>query len=184
MPHLKILNASRGNIHRFEGLKRRLYNCNASIYFNQQCLKKQIIPIYAKIKIPNTSPAHKYTQHKIPFPRIRDEIKYLHSKKQQLNLQIYNLHLLLADTWDKAWPYIQHVIEGNLQEEMKTRYKKLDRKLINLTQAQTITPKQNHTFYPRVVNNTDITFTDHEISLRKKGPNTTCTPNSKTGYKT
>ena len=128
------------------------------------------VPTYAKIKIPNTSPAYKYTQRKIPFLRIRDEIKYLHSKKQQLNAQIYNLHLILADTWDKAWPYIQHVIEDDLQEEMKTRYRKLDRKLNNLTQTQTITPKQNHTFYPRVVNNTDITFTDHELSLLQKGP--------------
>jgi len=55
----------------------------------------------------------------------------------------------LADTWDKAWPYIQQVIEGNLQKEMQTRYKKLDEKINNLIQAQTITPKQNHTFYPQ-----------------------------------
>jgi hypothetical protein len=103
---------------------------------------------YAKIKIPNTSPTHKYTQCKIPFLRIRGEIKYVHSKKQQLNLQIYNLHLLLADTWDNAWSYIQQVIEGNLHKEMQTKYKKLDEKQNKLIQAQTITPKQNHTFYP------------------------------------
>jgi hypothetical protein len=42
----------------------RLYNCNANIYFNKQCLK-QLTPTYAKIKVPNTSPAQKYTQYKI-----------------------------------------------------------------------------------------------------------------------
>jgi len=52
-------------------LKKRLYNCNASIYFNTQCLKKQLTPNYANIKIPNTSPAHKHTQHKIPAIRTR-----------------------------------------------------------------------------------------------------------------
>jgi len=36
--------------------------------------------VYAKIKVPNTSPAHKYTQHKIPNIRIKDEIKYLHNE--------------------------------------------------------------------------------------------------------
>jgi len=29
------VNASRGPIHEYEYLKRKLYNCNATIYFNQ-----------------------------------------------------------------------------------------------------------------------------------------------------
>ena len=94
MSHLKIVNASRGSIQKFENLKRKLYRCNANIYFNKQCLKKQLTPSYANIKVPNTSPAHKYTQHKLSAIRIKDEIKYLHSKKQQLNQQIYHLHTL------------------------------------------------------------------------------------------
>ena len=32
---------------------------------------------------PNTSPARKHTQHKIPTLKIIDEIKYLHSKKKK-----------------------------------------------------------------------------------------------------
>ena len=81
MTHLKIIKASRGPIHKYEDLKRKLYKCNANICFNKQCLKQHLTPSYANIKIPNTSPAHKYTQHKIPAIRIKDEIKYLHSKK-------------------------------------------------------------------------------------------------------
>jgi len=64
MAHLKIINASRGPIHAYEYLKRKLYNCNANIYFNQQCSRKQLIPNYAKIKIPKTSPAARFTQWK------------------------------------------------------------------------------------------------------------------------
>jgi hypothetical protein len=45
----KIINAGRGPIHEYENLKGKLYNCNASIYFNQQCSQKQLMPNYAKI---------------------------------------------------------------------------------------------------------------------------------------
>jgi hypothetical protein len=81
----KTDNASRGYIHRYENLKRKLYNYTASLYFNIQCLRKNLIPSYAKIRIPHTSPAHKYTQQKVPIIRIKDKIRHLHSKKQQIN---------------------------------------------------------------------------------------------------
>jgi len=76
-------------MHEYENLKRKLYNCNANIYFNLKCSRKQLIPNYAKIKIPNTSPAARFTQRKTHNPRIKDEIKYLYIKKQQLNRQLY-----------------------------------------------------------------------------------------------
>jgi hypothetical protein len=46
------------------------------------------------IHIPNNSPASKFTQHKTSTLRIKDKIKYLYTKKQQLNQQL--LHLLLT----------------------------------------------------------------------------------------
>jgi len=49
MSHLKVMNASRGCIHKYENLKRKLYNSNANIYFNQQCLQKQLIPNYTRM---------------------------------------------------------------------------------------------------------------------------------------
>ena len=67
--------------HNYENLKRKLYNRNANIYSNQKCPNKQLIPNYARIKVPNTSPVSKYTQHKIYNTRIKDEIKYLYTKK-------------------------------------------------------------------------------------------------------
>jgi hypothetical protein len=102
----KIDHASRGSIQTYESLKRKLYHCNASIYFNKQCLKKKLIPSYAKIRIPRTSPAHIYTQQKVPNIRIRDKIRYLHRKKQLINQQLYNLHLLLSHTRDHNWPHL------------------------------------------------------------------------------
>ena len=68
MPFIKIINASRIYIHQYQNLKRKLYNCNANIYFNKKCLRNNTDLKFAKINIPNTSPASKFTQHKAsPF---------------------------------------------------------------------------------------------------------------------
>ena len=95
MPLLKFMNASQSFIHKFTNLKRELYNLNVNITFNRKCLKKKLTPTYAKIKIPNTSPATNFTQQKLTNIKIKEERKYLHAKKQKLNTQIYHLHLAL-----------------------------------------------------------------------------------------
>ena len=170
MIHPKVIDASRSLIHQFTNLKRKLYNCNASIYFNRQCLNKQLTPSYATIRIPNTSPAHRHTQRKVAKMRIKDEIKFLHCKKQKLNDEIYQLHLLLASHWSNLWPHIQHDIESNLHKECGRRYHTLDNKIKHLVkqQAHALPPKQN--FHPRVMNMTDITFSETEMALLQKGP--------------
>ena len=149
--------------------KIKLYTCNANIYLNKQRLKRQLTPSYANIKVPNTSPAYKHTQRKLPTIRIKDEIKYLHSKKQQINLQLYHLHITLANTCDKWWPHIQHTIEEKLHHKIKSKYKTLNKKLQNLTLAQKEIPQQRHTFHPKVINNTEKPFSNREMALLHKG---------------
>jgi hypothetical protein len=78
MNHLKIINASRGLVHGYENVNRKLFNCNANIYFNRQCHQKRLIPNFAKIKIPTNSPVAKSTQRKTKNLRVKDEIKYLY----------------------------------------------------------------------------------------------------------
>jgi hypothetical protein len=119
--------------------------------------------------VPNTSPAHRHTQQKITTIRIKDEIRYLYSKKQELNQQIYQLHIALAHTWDKTWPYIYNTIEKKLGRESRAKYRNLDKKLGHLTKTQTKTPYRTHTFYPRLINNTDIQFSEGETKLLQKG---------------
>jgi hypothetical protein len=68
--------------------------------------------------------------------RIKDEIKYIHIKKQQLNQHIYHLHLILANTWNNTWPYTQHAVEENLRKTIRMKYKNLDIKLTKLEQQQ------------------------------------------------
>ena len=48
---------------------------------------QQHIPNFAKIKIPNTSPASKFTQHKTSITSIKDEIKYLYILKKKATQQ-------------------------------------------------------------------------------------------------
>jgi len=167
MSHLIVINGSRGSIHKHENVKRKLYNCKTNIYFNQQCIKKRLTPGYGKIKIPITSPASKYTQSKVPNMRIKDEIKYPPIKKQ-LNQQMYHLHLSLANSWNNTWPYIQSLIEDKLLIETRIKYKNLERKLSILSQKQTVTPQATHTFHPRFINNTNISFSSREITLLGK----------------
>ena len=62
------------------------------------------------------------------------------------------------------------MIEDRLQLEIRSKYKTLDRKLNHLSQQRTKTPQQNHSFYPRVINTTDIEFSEQEMKLLEKGP--------------
>jgi hypothetical protein len=110
---------------------------------------------------------HKYMLQKITNLRIKDEI---HSKNQGLNQQLYQLHLHLANTWDLTWPYIQRTIEEKLQKATRNKYGSLNKKLEHLSQTQTNAPHERCSFHPRVVNHTDISFSNSEMSLLQKGP--------------
>ena len=163
-----VVNASRGSIQKYVSLKTKLYKCNANIYFNKQCLKRQQTPSYANIKAP-TPPQTTNTQNKLPAIRIKDELKYLHAKKQEINIQLYHLHIYLANSHDKWWPHIQYTIQEKIHNTIMYKYKALDKKLHNLTMTQKTTTKHQHTSHPRVLNNTNIPFSDNEMNLFHKG---------------
>ena len=90
-------------------------------------------------------------------------------KKQQLNYRLYHLHLSLANTWGNTWQYIQDPIEEKLKKQIRPKYEKLDKKLQKLSREQTKTPDEHQSFYPRVVNNTNIPFTKSKTTLPEKG---------------
>jgi len=165
MNKLKIVNASRVFVHQYENVKRKLLSCDADIYFNQQCLRKKLTPNFARIKIPSYSPAAKATIVKTQTIKVREEIKFLYMKKQQLNKKLYYLHLNIANTWGNSWCYIRDTIETKLNKLIGEKYERLETKL----QEQTRTPKTHHNFYPRVVNKSNITFTNNDITLLNKG---------------
>jgi hypothetical protein len=62
MSCVKMQNTSQAYIYKYQNLKTKLHNCNANICFNQKQLHNILTPKFAKIKIPNTSPASKCPQ--------------------------------------------------------------------------------------------------------------------------
>ena len=52
MNSTKTVIASQANrIHHYKNVRRKILKCCADIYFNQQCVKQNLIPNYAKVKI-------------------------------------------------------------------------------------------------------------------------------------
>jgi hypothetical protein len=64
------------------------------------------------VKVPVTSKAGFITEKKIRLTRIKDEIKFLYMKKDQLNENLYQIHLEVAQEWGNAW----HIIQDNIHE--------------------------------------------------------------------
>jgi len=52
---------------------------------------------------------------------------------------------------------------------MEKKYKTMDEKIKRIIQNQTYAPKNDMSFYPRVVNKTNIIFSDEELGLLNKG---------------
>jgi hypothetical protein len=163
-------NASQARtIHRYMNLKTKLMKFCANLYFNRQCLVKKLIPKYANIKVPNTSPAADYTSKKVRNIRIKDEIKFLYKKKQQLNKDLYHAHLEVAKEWGSLWTLIAESIGEKINLESEKKYETIKSELKQLETTQRNNPKHQKQFYPRVVNQTNIDFTNEELTLLNKG---------------
>ena len=62
MPSLKLTASQAKSICQYKNMKAKVQRCYSNIYFNRLCLKQDLIPKYAQIKIPYTSPASIITQ--------------------------------------------------------------------------------------------------------------------------
>jgi len=132
MKRLKIVNADQGVIHEYENTKRKLLICNANIYFNKQCQQKGFTPNYAKIRVPGNTPATISTTKKARQLRIKEELKFLHKKKQYLNEKLYQIRLKLANLWGNNWQYIQNTLDSKLHIIMQGKYQNLNLKIQKL----------------------------------------------------
>jgi hypothetical protein len=120
---------------------------------------------------PPTSLAALFTKRKSIQLRLKDEIKFLYVRKTELNKQLYRMHLTVASEWDKGAQLLLTSIHDTLTVELQHKYKTLGKKLEKLKTTQTHNnsnyPPQK--FYPRVISNTNIDFTPHELPLLNKG---------------
>jgi len=111
----KFLASQANSIYAYKNLREKVQRCCANMYFNQQCLQLGVIPKYARIKIPFTSPASVTTQRKSQILRVKDEIKFLYSKKDKLNLLLYKAHLNAALEWGNLWHLIHQYCCADVQ---------------------------------------------------------------------
>jgi hypothetical protein len=99
---------------------------------------------------------------------IKEEIKLLYLKKQHLNKQLYYTHIQIANTLGNNWNIIEESINEKINIDSENKYKNINKKLENLKQYQTPNPTQKTEFYPRVINNTNITFTNVQNTIPNK----------------
>jgi hypothetical protein len=99
----------------------------------------------------------------------KDEIKFLYKKKDHLNKELLRAHLHAAQEWGNLWPTISEYLYNSINDFIDKKYNNLKQKLKNLERTNTDTPKSQHSFYPRVINITNIQFTPAELTLLNKG---------------
>jgi len=112
------------------------------------CRLKHLKPNYIHFKTNgNKLQDRKTTSNSLRF-RINQEIKFLYCKKQNLNIQLYRVHLICANYCNSVWQHIQDSTDSKLKEKMDTLYQKRN-KLDTLTQhTQTAHDKTRNTYNP------------------------------------
>jgi hypothetical protein len=107
------------------------------------------------------------------FPSAHRGQRRYHIKKQNLNSQLYRLHLECAYQCNGVWQHIYNSIEIKLNHELDTLYHKLNKKLDALTkQSQTRhSNKKNWDTQQRLINLTHIPFQKEHINTLTLVPN-------------
>jgi hypothetical protein len=90
-------------------------------------------------------------------------------KKNKLNRQLLTLQLRNAQDWGNLWNIIYNDTQESINLIMDKKYRTLNNKLHKLEEIQPLNIKHHRIFYPRVANNTNITFTPEELILLNKG---------------
>jgi predicted RNase H-like nuclease (RuvC/YqgF family) len=129
MAPIKTLASQAKSINSYKNLRTKVMKCCANIYFTRQCLIKKVIPKYAKIKIPYTSPATNITQKKTQIMRLKDEIKFLYMKKEKLKNELYRIQLKAAHEWGNTLYTILDSIHESINQELGRKYKTIEEKL-------------------------------------------------------
>ena len=119
MENIEFIAGQARAINLFRKTRCKLLKCCADICFSKQCLAKRLIPSYANIKSQNTSPVAQFTSKKAQITRIKDEIKFLFKKKEELNRELYEHHLRAAEEWGGMWQTILNFINEKLNHDMR-----------------------------------------------------------------
>ena len=59
------------------------------------------------------------------FNRLKDEIKFLYKKKDELNNDLYSIHLKAAQEWGSTWYVILDSIHDSINQELERSLKSI-----------------------------------------------------------
>jgi len=165
------ITASQANqINKLFYLKIRLHKTIANIRFNKRCIENNITPKYAQIPIKGNSIAARKTKTYAEIQRVRNEIKQLYIKKDQITHAIYKQHLMISN---KITPHEFNEFNTKIHWHIKNLMINIknthDKKILELTIKQN--PNSNNkVFAERVVNLTNVNFNEKQLNLLQKGP--------------
>lgn len=152
----------------------RFMKNSLNLTFNKTCKKRNLIPNYIKIIINNNSEAAEKTLIQAKRLWLSNEIKSIHKKASRTIQSIKIIKLQLkAISSKKDYDTILQKIKDQVKVQKEVKMKTIQKKLEALLAAQVTLeqpPKQEHKFYPRVVNFTAIEFEEKEKSLLGKWP--------------
>jgi hypothetical protein len=166
--------AGQAEVLKYRNAVLKVRKTHAHIQFNKQCLQNNVTPKYAKITIKHNTKAARITETKSRTQYIKENIKQLYIKKDNINNVIYKLHLTLLHILGSIITdeIVTHTNNWAKQKTLKLKqtHKK---KLNNLIKEKTnITlPQSTHIFYPRTINLTNTQFEHQEMTLINKGLN-------------
>lgn len=149
----------------------QLMKTNLNIEFNKTCKTQNIFPNYISIIIRNKSESARKTLKQAKTLWLKNEIAYLYKKKNKLHKTISNLkNTLKASVNDTEFKSMLSHVKLITEDEKTKKTTIQKKKLINL--KTTIHPSQNksqeHKFYPKLINLTNIQFEEKEKSILEK----------------
>ena len=131
------------------------------------------MPKYAEIKIKNSSKTAKKVKIQAQKLWLKNEIKYLYEKKEKLNKILYKSHLEMLNNNNTINLYnIYTYIEEKLKItaiKINNKHNKKYNKLLNEQHKNKEIFINEHTFYPKIHNLTNIKFNKNEIATLNKG---------------
>jgi hypothetical protein len=105
--------------------------------------------------------------------RIKNQIKFLYVKKQNLNKSFYALHLENGRNWGNLWDLIHKNLFDKIEDKMCAKYHNINKKLQKLkdqaAHTKTTSSNENNNLYARTVNLTNVSFTYEELKPLEKG---------------
>jgi hypothetical protein len=95
--YVNIIEAQQARLcNSWKNTKPKLLQTNVAIWINKMCEIKHLKPNYINIKINGEKSQNKTTTTNVIKYRINQEIKFLYCKKQNINQQLYRIHLKCA----------------------------------------------------------------------------------------